>query len=108
MTSYSAYENQQTGSIPPTLGLITQLQEFDVEDNSMTGQLFQNVVGPNGLKNLVKWRASINSFEGTIPSEIEEWTKIEQLWIADNEITGTIPTEIVNLENMRKWTTLMD
>ena len=110
MTVYGAYKNQQTGSIPTTLGLITQLQEFDVEDNSMTGQLFQSdyVGGPNGLKNVVFWYTSGNDFEGSIPVEIGEWTKIEELYFGGNNITGTIPTEIGNLENMRKWTTLMD
>ena len=69
----------------------------------MEGDLFQQEYsGPEGLKNVVNFRASLNNFRGTIPVEIGLWTKLQNLWFADNEITGTIPAEIGNLVDMGK------
>ena len=101
MTSYISFFNAQSGPIPTTLGLITPLETFDVESNNMDGELFQTeYAGPNGLTNLVNFRASLNNFRGVIPSTIGRWIKIQNLWFADNEVTGTMPSEIGNLVDM--------
>ncbi|ACI64439.1 predicted protein [Thalassiosira pseudonana CCMP1335] len=98
LTTYISFFNAQTGSIPTALGLIAPLQTFDVESNNLDGDLFKpEYSGPNGLKEIVNWRASLNNFAGPIPTEIGLWTKIQNLWFADNEITGTVPVEIGNL-----------
>ena len=103
MTSYISFFNAQSGPIPTSLGLITPLETFDVESNAMEGDLFQpEYSGPDGLKNLVNFRASLNNFRGVIPTEIGLWTKLQTLWFADNEIAGTIPAEIGNLVDMSK------
>jgi len=54
------------------------------------------------LTNIVNFRASLNNFRGDVPAEIGLWTKLQNLWFADNEITGTIPAEIGNLVDMSK------
>ena len=101
MTSYISFFNFQTGPIPTTLGYILPLQTFDVERNNLDGPLFQpENAGPDGLKEIVNFRASLNNFVGTIPAEIGQWTKTQNLWFADNQITGTIPTEIGTLTEM--------
>lgn len=70
----------------------------------MSGELFQpDYAGPNGLRNVVNFRASLNNFRGSIPSEIGEWGELRNLWFAQNEITGTIPSEIGNCDNMGEW-----
>ena len=98
LTTYISFFNAQTGSTPTALGLIAPLQTFDVESNNLDGDLFKpEYSGPNGLKEIVNWRASLNNFAGPIPTEIGLWTKIQNLWFADNEITGTVPVEIGNL-----------
>ena len=103
MTSYISFFNAQTGPLPSTLGYITPLSTFDVESNNLEGDLFQpEYAGPDGLRNITAFRASLNNFVGTIPAEIGQWTKIETLWFADNQITGTIPPEIGSLTEMGK------
>ena len=107
MTSYISFFNAQSGPIPTTLGLIAPLETFDVESNNMSGELFQpEYSGPDGLKNMVNFRASVNNFAGTIPSEIGLWTRLQNLWFADNEITGVIPSEIGNLVDMGEFISL--
>lgn len=104
MTSYISFFNAQTGPIPSTLGYILPLETFDVESNNLDGPLFQpEYAGPDGLREIVNFRASLNNFIGTIPAEIGQWTKVQNLWFADNQITGTIPTEIGNLAEMGKF-----
>ena len=104
MTSYISFFNAQSGSIPTSLGLITPLQTFDVESNNMDGDLFQpEYSGSEGLTEIVNFRASLNNFRGEIPTEIGRWTKVQNLWFADNEITGTIPNEIGNLVDMSEF-----
>ena len=101
MTSYISFFNAQAGPIPTSLGLITPLQTFDVESNNMDGELFQpEYSGPGGLTEMVNFRASLNNFRGNIPTEIGRWSKLQNLWFADNEITGTIPNEIGSLVDM--------
>lgn len=101
MTSFISFFNSISGPIPSALGLIKPLETFDVESNKMSGDLFQpNYVGPDGLTNMVNFRASANNFQGSVPTEIGTWTKLQNLWFADNEITGTIPSEVGNLVNM--------
>ena len=103
MTSYISFFNAQTGPLPTTLGYITPLETFDVESNNMDGPLFQpEYAGPDGLREIVNFRASLNNFIGTIPAEIGQWTKTQNLWFADNQITGTIPPEIGTLAEMGK------
>ena len=101
MTSYISFFNAQSGPIPTSLGLITPLETFDVESNNMDGDLFQpEYAGPDGLLNIVNWRASLNNFRGSIPGDIGRWTRLQNLWFADNEITGTIPNDVGNLVDM--------
>ncbi|KAL7522168.1 hypothetical protein ACHAWX_007742, partial [Stephanocyclus meneghinianus] len=101
MTSYISFFNAQSGPIPTSLGLITPLQTFDVESNNMEGELFKpEYCGPNGLKELVNFRASLNNFVGSIPTDIGQWTKLQNLWFADNEVTGTLPSELGNCVDM--------
>jgi len=104
MTSYISFFNAQSGPIPTSLGLVAPLQTFDVESNNMEGELFQpEYSGPNGLTEVVNFRASLNNFRGNIPNEIGRWTRLQNLWFADNEITGTIPREVGNLVEMNAF-----
>jgi hypothetical protein len=101
LASYISFFNAQSGPIPLTLGQLKSLETFDVESNNMEGNLFQpEYIGPDGLTSIVNFRASINNFGGTIPTDIGLWTNIQNLWFADNEITGTIPSEVGNLANL--------
>ena len=91
MSSYISFYNAQSSPIPTSLGLILPLETSDVESNNMDGNLFQpEYSGPDGLTEVINFRASLNNFQGNIPTEIGQWTKLQNLWFADNEITGTI------------------
>ena len=101
LTSYISFFNAQTGEIPSSLGLMPSLQTFDVESNNMDGDLFKPEF--YGLQEVVNFRASLNNFRGSIPTEIGQWTKLQNLWFAQNAITGTIPPEIGNCVDMGEY-----
>jgi hypothetical protein len=91
MTSFISFYNYIKGTIPTSLGLITHLQTFDIEGNFMNGELLKpEYAGANGLKEIVNFKASSNSFTGSIPTEIGLWTNLQNLAIYDNELMGTI------------------
>lgn len=102
LTSYISFTNGITGPIPTTLGNIAPLEIFDVEFNSMDGNLFQPefYAESSDLTSLIHFRASSNNFVGSIPSEVGLWTKLQNLWLSENELTGSIPSEIGNLVDM--------
>jgi hypothetical protein len=59
-----------TGSIPPEIGCLSNLQKLELQNNQLTG---------------------------SIPSEIGNLTNLTRLWLYDNELTGEIPDSICNL-----------
>jgi len=69
-TSLELYDNEQTGSIPPEIGKLTNLTILNLSDNQLTG---------------------------SIPPEIGNLTKLEYLFLNDNQLIGSIPSEVCKL-----------
>jgi len=69
---------------------LSQLREFDIYDNDLTGTL------PSGLGRLVHIRNLIiskNQFHGKVPDFVnDDLVLLEQFWASFNDFTGTIPT----------------
>ena len=57
-------------TIPPELGLLTDLDYLQLQDNQLTG---------------------------TIPSEIGNLTGLRRLWLHGNRLTGELPGSLINL-----------
>lgn len=68
-------ENNLIGTIPESLGNLTNLQQLDLSHNQLTG---------------------------TIPSQLGNLTNLRKLSFVGNQLTGTIPAELANLTNL--WT----
>ncbi len=43
---------------------------------------------------------SDNQLTGSIPTELGNLSNLEDLWLSDNQLTGSIPTELGNLSNL--------
>ena len=107
------------GSLPPGLTCLSALETLDVNGNALKGSLVQmpstltfldvesnRMTGApfeslKDLRNLEQVHLSSNGFTGNIPTEVGQWSALEELWIANNRFQGaTIPSEIGNLENL--------
>lgn len=63
-----------TGTIPTTIGLLTNLMSLSITNCDLSGQ---------------------------IPTEIGQLTMMEQMWFYGNWLTGSIPNEILQLTNLK-------
>ncbi|PQP96825.1 putative LRR receptor-like serine/threonine-protein kinase [Prunus yedoensis var. nudiflora] len=120
--------NKFFGSLPPSLSNATSLQQFQFQDNKLTGQvpdfrklhdleifnIQRNHLGSgtdgdlsfvSDLTNateLNQLMLSENNFGGTLPTSISNLsTKLEMFWFFRNQLHGSIPTELGNLVNLK-------
>ncbi|KMT00773.1 hypothetical protein BVRB_9g220540 [Beta vulgaris subsp. vulgaris] len=110
-------QNLITGSIPPELFNLINLERLGLSDNQLTGYLPQQIknlrkiehfscsnnhlIGdiPNTLGNLSRLSELYmdnNSFEGTIPSSLGECTNLLYLTLSKNNLTGPLPSRLLH------------
>ena len=115
------HENALTGSIPPALGKLTNLDFLHLGANELTGPtpgalgnlvnltrlyLYDNALTgpvPEWLRNLVnldRLYLGDNALTGTVPAWLGDLTKLSDLDLNRNELTGPIPSELGNLANL--------
>ncbi|GKF59586.1 kinase-like domain-containing protein, partial [Tanacetum coccineum] len=94
MEAFSAVSNPLGGSIPDTLGLLKSLTEFDSGDCNSYGSIPHSIFN---LSLLVKLSLAENHLTGSLPSEIgNQLLNLEFLQLRDNELTGVLPPSISN------------
>ncbi|MBT4054648.1 MAG: hypothetical protein HOE74_05850 [Candidatus Marinimicrobia bacterium] len=79
---------QLTGSIPPEIGNLTNLQILDLSYNQLTGVIPPEI---GNLTNLITLNLGDNQLTGPIPSEIGNLTNLTNLNLRSNQLTGSIP-----------------
>jgi Leucine-rich repeat (LRR) protein len=111
-----------TGTLPSELGLLTGLQDFRLQNNSLAGEVPSDYGAWTGLEwidlssnrlnstlpsDIGKWVSleilnfGKNQFQGTIPSQIGLWMDITRLTLDDNMLQGALPSEIGRLTNLQ-------
>jgi Leucine-rich repeat (LRR) protein len=116
--------NNLTGSIPPQLGNLTNLLGLEMSSNQLSGAQLSGAIPPEignlselvtlyldvnqltvipseigNLTQLVNLGLSYNQFT-TIPPELGNLTKLIRLKLQHNELSGSIPTTLMNLEQL--------
>jgi len=97
LNSLNLGENQLTGSIPPEIGNLTNLTYLDLGGNQLTGEIPSEIVNLTNLERLYLER---NELSGSIPLEIDNLTNLTHFRTGWNQLTGEIPSEIGNLTNL--------
>ena len=90
--------NQLSGSIPASIGVLTNVLDARFSGNAFTGTL------PREIGNLVKveyLNLSANSIEGPIPAEIGNLKKTYALSMYGNRFSGTIPPQIGDMSSLQ-------
>ena len=88
-----------TGSIPPELGDLAKLEWLRLDNNNLTGSI------PPELGNLTTLHGlyiSLNNLSGPIPPELGNLAALEILWLHSNNLSGSIPPELGNLSNLEE------
>jgi len=92
------YGNNLRGTLPGSLGQLTQLVTLDVPANHLSGPLPAGLGQLSRLQYLGLWQ---NQFSGAIPAAWGQLTALGALSLAQNgSLTGPIPTELGQLTQL--------
>ena len=104
------YDNELTGEIPASLGMITSLEWLYLHENELSGpipdltslmilkrlylsnnQLSGPIPDLSGLTYLKHLYLSNNQLSGEIPATLNSLIYLQQLYLSNNQLGGTIP-----------------
>ena len=85
------FNNELTGSIPPTLGELYNLQSLFLHNNQISGSFPLEMYSLINLKDLY---ISNNNLSGVIYNDIQNLQSLERLKIQNNQFSNTLPIEI--------------
>ncbi|MYI43502.1 MAG: hypothetical protein F4113_06190 [Rhodothermaceae bacterium] len=95
------YSNRLSGPIPPELGNLTQLKELLLPSNELSGPIPPEFGNLTQLEELVLYS---NELSGPVAPELGNLTQLEELSLSSNELSGPIPPELGNLRQLKKLT----
>ena len=93
-----------SGTLPESLSLATKLSVLSINEMNDGKQLdaTQMPTSFGALTNLVTLELqNSNALNGTLPTEIGRWTKLQKMNLHLNSLTGTLPTEIGLLTDLK-------
>jgi Leucine-rich repeat (LRR) protein len=90
--------NQLSGSIPASIGVLTNVIYARFGGNAFTGTLPREI---GNLINVEYVDVSANSIEGPIPTELGALKKAYSLSLYGNRFTGTIPPQIGDMSSLQ-------
>ena len=93
----SLYNNQLTGTIPPELGDLSELDTLYLDGNALTGTIPTQLGQLSSLKLLF---LDNNDLTGSIPTQLGQLSELQDLLLYRNALTGTIPTQLGQLTNL--------
>ena len=89
-------DNHLTGEIPGDIVKLQRLWQLELYDNYLSGKI---PVGFGNLTNLVNFDVSNNQLEGDL-SELRYLTKLASLQLFENQFSGTIPEELGDMKSL--------
>ncbi len=90
--------NNLTGTIPPEIGMLTELETLDFGSNVITGSIPSEIGGLSELRLLFLHE---NKLTGEIPESLWELTSLQYLYLGPNQLTGSISPLIGNLTELQ-------
>jgi Leucine-rich repeat (LRR) protein len=92
------YSNQLTGSIPSSIGSLSNLADLYLYSNQLTGSIPSSI---RSLSKLIYLDLNTNQLTGSIPSSIGSLSNLVELYLLNNQLTGNIPSSIGSLSNLQ-------
>jgi len=93
--SISLLFNNLEGTIPSSIGQLTNLEKLELSFNKLEGTLPTEI---GNLKNLKILAFNGNNLSGKIPNSIGNISSLNQLHLSSNQLTGEIPQSVTKLE----------
>jgi Leucine-rich repeat (LRR) protein len=90
-------ENNLTGSLPPEIGNLPDLEELELYINAIGGTI------PSSIGNLPKLRGLLlfdNQLSGSLPVTIGNLSALENLYLDRNNLTGQLPDTMGGLTSL--------
>ncbi|CAB9519794.1 expressed unknown protein [Seminavis robusta] len=87
--------NKISGTLPASLGLLTNAHTLDLYGNQITGSLPTEL---GLLENVSSILLDSNHLTGTVPSQLGLLTNLDALSLENNALSGSLPEEICNLK----------
>ena len=81
-------DNQISGTIPDSIGRLSQLQLLYLDSNQLSGSIPSSI---GNLSKLVDLYLLNQSLTGPLPAELAQCTQLESLWIMWNQLSGAVP-----------------
>lgn len=97
LTSLYLISNQLTGNIPSALGNLTKLDTLSLGGNGLTGDIPFSL---GNLINLTFLNLRINKLSGNIPFSLANLKKLTVLDLKNNSLDGPIPDSLSSLTNL--------
>jgi len=97
LQSLSLHDNQLSGSIPPELGNLTNLGSLDLSNNQLSGSIPPELGNLTNLQSLSLYN---NQLSGSIPPGLGNLTNLQSLSLDNNQLSGSIPPELGNLTSL--------
>lgn len=97
ITFVSLGEFNLRGTIPDSIGNLTDVETFAAPSNSLTGTLPATL---GNMKNLSSLYMDFNKLTGSIPDTFGAFSKLELLLLYYNFLTGRIPDSFGQLQSM--------
>ena len=91
--------NNLAGSLPGTLGDLTNLEYLYLENNNLTGSIPVELGNISSLLDL-DIRLNNNSLSGSIPAELGNISNLVSINLSNNSLTGSIPAQLGNPPNL--------
>ena len=90
--------NNLTGTLPNSLGDMSNIQIFEIGDNQIAGEIPSSM---SNWSNLLSVDLDNNLFTGSFPEFLTGLTLLESIEIDNNQLSGSIPTSIGALTNLK-------
>ncbi len=100
LENFSVNDNYLTGTIPTWLAKLPQLRQIGLDENLLTGPI---LVELSNLSNLNCLNLSRNKLTGIIPPELGNLSNLKYLYFYENNVTGPIPSEFGNLSKLQNF-----
>ncbi|GKZ00842.1 hypothetical protein MPSEU_001035900 [Mayamaea pseudoterrestris] len=104
LTTLSLNYNALTGPIPTTFNQLTRLRTFDCYECNLQAN-FTNMMErwSKSMQQLVNLRLPRNQLRGTFPLAMTKFTRLNDIRLYDNQLSGSIADELWSMEQVAHW-----